>query len=215
MDTQTQTDTQPKPIDLKKLERQIKAREKRFNAADKAGKRVLIAKDVLADIKAQKLIAKRGSWIDTKEDWYGQLRSDTESTFSRYVEEHEKNIELRDKLAQMPSCTVCALGACFVSAVKRVDKLKLGALVGETDEDGRLYNVLGTAEGGWGAISKYLGKFFTKKQLELIETAFERGGGHTHAGWKAEDFWWQYDNDQDRMVAIMKNIIKNNGTFVP
>jgi len=71
-----------------------------------------------------------------------------------------------------------------------------------------------------------LNKIFSKKQLQLIEVYFEKGDGwFGEAGYTGnyigedsrhvEYFNEAYPDDDERLVEIMKNIVANDGTFVP
>jgi hypothetical protein len=68
-----------------------------------------------------------------------------------------------------------------------------------------------------------LDSIFTKKQLLLIEAAFEQGSGGLDNYYdksdtlhhKAVSFGYQYRFSEERFVAIMQNIIENKGTFRP
>jgi hypothetical protein len=73
------------------------------------------------------------------------------------------------------------------------------------------------------AIQKQLRKIFSRKQLMMIENAFEQGkGGLTdelrrsdrNLYIKCASSYWGLDATE-RLEAIMNNIIQNNGEFVP
>jgi len=51
---------------------------------------------------------------------------------------------------------------------------------------------------------------FSSSQLRLIEEAFEIWGDNA-----ASAFGRRYADSKSRMLAILQNIIDNNGTFVP
>ena len=137
------------------------------------------------------------------------------------------------ELVPPKSCEVCAIGATFICALDRNDSLKVSEVAqdrhvgydGKTslDEDGMM---------------EYLGKWFSEKQLRLIECAFE-GEDVT------EEFTRWSDRLEDDVVsapakraialykvaraskrlkgtkpekvmkAIMHNVIRNDGTFKP
>lgn len=90
-------------------------------------------------------------------------------------------------------CTVCALGACFLAHVTRYNNLVVP------------YSLSG--QGGaslFGSVAReQLSDVFDLIQLGDIEGYFE-------------SFWGSQDiaDDRARLVAIMKNIIANKGTFV-
>ena len=90
-------------------------------------------------------------------------------------------------------CQACARGALFISTVRKENAfipdanfLDIYKSVGRSDFDPRLE------------------RLFSKAQLDDIETAFE--SPDTPEYYEADD--------HDRLVLILKNIIKNRGTFV-
>ncbi len=113
------------------------------------------------------------------------------------------------------SCTVCALGAMFLTHLDNTDSLKVTPT-------------------GWFRIESFdvyeqLSEVFTEEQLGLIEAAFEcdwgcyyddtwdieNGFPEDHPCFKAEAFGRSYTEPRERLVAIMENIIANEGTFKP
>lgn len=117
-------------------------------------------------------------------------------------------------------CTVCALGACFLSAVSISNRFNF------KDE---LYL---SGNGGGGSLqlegSKITGRLqsvFTAHQMALIENAFELGKGplisqqeqdiDAELVYASKTFGRRYKNSKDRLRAIMKNIVKNGGEFKP
>lgn len=115
----------------------------------------------------------------------------TEMTYLDGFHGHKYHADAREVVQQMPQCEACAKGAIFVAAVLRHND----AIVGEC------------AVGFVG----YLRRWFTAPQLRLIEGAFE-DFGTTQA---ASAFYAAHEDPEMRMRAIMRNIIKNNGTFKP
>jgi len=112
-------------------------------------------------------------------------------------------------------CEVCALGACLLSVVALENKFQF------------------TAEGDLFVTNKSvydrLRSVFTPRQLTLIEDAFEtrttNGLAREYAydnsyvevegQHEAQLFGMKYPTDKLRLRAIMKNIIKNGGEFIP
>jgi len=69
---------------------------------------------------------------------------------------------------------------------------------------------------------KYLKKFFSEKQLAMMECAFERGDGAaspSDIGDELFDQCQEFANDieepKERMRLVMENVILNKGTFRP
>jgi hypothetical protein len=150
----------------------------------RAKERVLIAKDALAWIEAGALIPAAGVYVLPE-------MSPSEE------EVKDSNKQLRD--VKLGKCDVCAKGCLFLAKAVRYD------------------NVLAsqwckTAEACWpGGV---LEEHFDCDQLALIEYTFE--------GWdydeqplneKANAFYYKYPDTKKRLVAILKNLIKHDGTF--
>lgn len=220
------------------VKREIAKRNKLFAAADAAGKRVLIAKDVIAQIKLGKFNPVTGSWVDAIDYRYnvfaaaGYNLENPSPTMPRPDINEESRSVREDFFAGLTgTCNCCALGAMFMSCTLNNNKTTMADLdevqyaLGDRIED----------RAKDGPMSNGLTKFFSFAQLKLIEQAYECGNG----GWGI-DLWidpktksnlierrqptpteakilaWRnkYPNDAERLVAIMTNIVKNNGTFV-
>ena len=179
-----------------------------FKKATKAEKRVMIAKDVLSQIKANRYIAECGTWVDA--NW--NIRNEIDGTESVQKLFADRTIE---------TCNVCALGSLFMSCtnlnnntcVSDINYGGEGTEIGERIQDGD-------------TLSNGLNKIFSKKQLQLIEVYFETGDGWfgeegytgVHIGEDSRHvnyFNDAYPDDDERLVEIMKNIVANDGTFVP
>lgn len=96
-----------------------------------------------------------------------------------------------------PKCMVCARGALLLSMVRKYNSYTLADL--RRGNEGQLR------------------KLFGNRQIEQMEAAFERWE-ETNQGYSAkrsQAFGSNYATDKDRLIAILKNIIKNNGTFKP
>lgn len=180
---------------------EIVANNEMFNQLSPAGKRVAIAKDVIAALQSLQVRARSGVWVDLKKapaNW-------------------DAGIELQPVFKQT-NCEACALGACFVSAVKLGNNCKLTE---DAKYDGFEFS---PPAGDWGkdttGMWTVLKRYFTERQLALIEFAFENGEGYykyrdVANSEAANDFYYKYEDDEARMLAIMQNIVVNNGTFKP
>lgn len=198
---------------VKKVNRQIARDNEKFEAMTPTEKRVQIARDVLSQLRLKRLTAVSGVWLQGGDDSPLFENKDV-----------EKNPELKDILAKTERCEGCALGGLFMCAVERADKIKLGELacVKEYKEEAKAYkntpeyinDVEGTME--FTDAFKYLKKFFSAHQLEMIEEAFEQGSGNcSTTNDHAAGFVIDIDDEEDRMRLIMENIIVNNGLFKP
>lgn len=176
----------------------FKARNALFAAATPAEKRAMIAQDVIDQLNAGKYTAEGGTWafIDT-----GSKELAAEQQVCDLIA--DKNTE----------CTCCALGALMLSEISINDKLTVEA----ADEE--FWNnslAIGIREEG-----DRLRDYFSDDQIRLIEIAFELGCGEFSPQGDSEGdeaavmFGEQYEEESDRLLAIMNNIIKNNGTFIP
>ncbi len=197
-----------KETDLKikqlKAEIEVEENNKKFYKATTAQKRVIICKDALIQIKLKKFIANSGRY----------LQSDELCSISNNVD----SIELKSILPQVKSCQVCAKGALFLSEVMNRNNYKVGydlVLIDNIKSD----NIQERLEG-----------LFAKNQLDLIEVAFEKriidpdndyickdqyDDTPTKIAEKAIKFGEKYSKANDRLIAILDNIIFNKGTFKP
>ena len=112
------------------------------------------------------------------------------------------------------TCAVCALGACFASAVRLSNGVALSeetiSVDHSTDDN--------TANFGNDAVfNEKVASYFSNRQLALIESAFEKDDDFSR-GYDVEDaidFGQAYEDDTDRLQAIMENIVEHEGEFVP
>ena len=178
-----------------------------FKKATKAQKRVMIAKDVLAQIKAERCFPKRGEWVRP-------LWSDDQKSIDIKL---DPNSSIKDafKSKAINSCEVCALGGLFMSCTNLNNNTTVG--------DMKTEYYIGEFVNDDVKISNELNRIFTQKQLMLIETYFEGGAGYFksyshHFSYSDEKllviFFKSFDDDE-RLKMIMQNIIDNNGTFKP
>ena len=114
----------------------------------------------------------------------------------------------------LPACNCCALGAMFMSCTLYNNNQSL-----ERFEEEAAYDFDARVEDkSMGGFSNGFDKFFSRSQLKLIEAAYEGGMGAFEAPRAKEDVYdWinRLPHNEKRMVAIMENIVANNGTFVP
>jgi hypothetical protein len=171
----------------------------------KAEMRIAIAKDVIAQIKAKKYNPTNGVWVVSDcgqeyDDWLLTAASSCEVDVQVYT----KNIN---------KCNVCALGSLFVSAVNKYNNV-YGTF--DSVSTYEVFSSIGTEEK-----KSPLLRYFSSSQLQLIEFTFEGGMGafyfydNSSTAERAYAFYEQYPDDKDRLIAIMKNIIKNKGIFKP
>lgn len=161
-------------------------------------RKVQIAKDVLARLDANKLIAKHDSWI--KEKWD--------------IKEFGLETELQE-IIKGKTCTACAVGALFVCKIDRVNSLKLSDLNVNYDEQA----FVSAAD-----MEYYLDDCFSFEEIMLIESAFENGCGAYSGASRyfptpriidEEDVLNAWFSPEQRIRILMKNIIDNEGVFNP
>lgn len=188
-----------KKLTIKEYNAQIEKDAKKFAKLDKAGKRVMIAKDILLQLDSKKLIANAGKYIQR------------DSLNLKYDEDIKANYH------KIKECKVCALGACLMATTKFNNKLKF-------DDIGDSFGELNLTK-----TSSLLLDLFSKKQLLLIECAFEGNQDYGDRfsknafgielspmeNQKADNFQSNYEGDDERLRTIMENIITNKGTFKP
>ena len=170
-----------------------------FKKATKAQKRVMIAQDVLAQLKTKRYVAESGCWVQPNyySDW--KQLSDKDSVQELFA---AKKIE---------SCNVCALGGLFMSCTNFINNTLLEDLY---DVSGDLGNLIDEEE----QLSNKLNKIFSTNQLKLIEMYFEANGGFFREDDEDDRigvFYNKNSSDKKRLQLIMENIVENGGTFVP
>jgi hypothetical protein len=204
-----------KPLTPKQVAVIIKKLTAKFKKAGKAEKRMIIAQDVIDAVHAGRFIPERGAFVDS-------ALLDDQASMYKYPGYSDKGKRLKPKdesiqalLVANPEseCRVCALGGLVVACTLLNNHTKLSDLsddffnLGETISEGR-------------KIVNGLNKVFSRSQLILIELAYEHGlgyfnGGDAGSSTAAINFGGKYDSEEKRLVAIMKNIVKNKGTFKP
>lgn len=162
----------------------VKRTNKKYEAATKAEKRVMIAKDTIARIEADNIIPRHtGVVTDINPDY---------RFFKDFINTTGE------------SCQVCAKGALFCSLVGRVNDVKTEDIDNHSNDKydlvhEKLLDVftlkqLDLIETAYECCS-YLGEIDGKSAR------------------KAEKFYDKFSDNDKRLIAICKNIIANQGTF--
>ncbi len=180
-------------------ETQIKKWNESFKRLSKPEQRVAIAKDVLAQIKAKKYIPYTRDYIRLK------FGSPTSGSVQKQFDEI--------------NCHVCAIGSLFMSKVKFTNKCDFENIPSGSEQ------------------AKQLEKYFSKKDIALMEYVFEDFDLNEEIKYKSYDlgvyqghsisneeilriqkaqtlFKSNTDNEEERLIKMMKHLIKNNGEFV-
>lgn len=160
-----------------------------FNKKTKAQQRVIIAKDVLLRINDDKIIPTQGRFCKLP----AKIAEDNSASLQDFMNKNKKH------------CYACGKGSLFMSFVGIKNEFTRGDIYGGE-------NINSSA-------MIALSKIFTPQQLALIETAFEKVYYYWNVGLtvtqktKAIEFGKKFKYPSGRLIAIMKNIIKNKGTF--
>lgn len=186
--------------------------------------RVAVAKDVIKMVKDGQITAERGSYFESNFQLHpiGRLKRFFKNIFfNRMMERAEGDLlasaSLKDAIPSMlseASCQVCARGAAFLAYVKRFNKVKIGQFF---DSDGNVNDDKSRI------ISKRKSReLFGAKNVQFIEVAFEGDPRRCPSNRlrmaekvRAVQFYEAIPGGDDRLIAIMKNIIANEGTFKP
>lgn len=184
---------------VKSLNKKIAKDNLEFQKLSPAEKRVQIARDVLAQLASKRLIARGRTWLRQPEK---DMLLETKTALKN------KDVELQTVLSGLKKCEGCALGGMFMCAVERADNLKISQLINFDTVERNKEDLIVEGDDAF----SYLGKFFSRNQLDLIESAFERGNGASSET-RSENFVYNIDDPSERMRLIMENIIANNGTF--
>lgn len=186
--------------ELKQLQEIQKTNEK-FKKLTLKEKRIAVCQDVLAQLKAEKYKATQGTYVHIN------------------ALDEDKMIEDLSELVcdkNAPECTVCAKGALFLSQVRKGDNFSVDNIRGF---DGLSWDIDIYAED----FDDYQEEIFTRYQLDLIEYVFERKNQVVATNFKDSDLvkidrflsLHAYATSEEMLVAILTNMIKNNGTFKP
>jgi hypothetical protein len=184
-----------------------------FKKASKAEKRVMIAGDVIKQVKARKYEATCGLYVDFN-----------------FGGSNPKGVVVGGSvqetlLTKNPKCKVCGIGSLMLSAIRYNNNVKWkesdwrdSSILDEMDyyDNGDLIYSKND-ENAYLDASKNLNKFFSERQLRLIESAFEVRAFHSDNQQyvEAEEFGQKFIDDKKRLLAIMNNIVENKGTFKP
>jgi hypothetical protein len=181
------------------METKTKNLNAEFKKATKAQKRVMIAQDVLAQLKAKRYVAESGCWV----------KPNIDSAWEQKLSHHDSVQELFIE-QKIESCNVCALGGLFMSCTNFNNNTLLEDL---DDASEGLGNLIEEEQ-----LSNKLNEIFSTNQLKLIESYFEANGGFFRdydEDDRIEVFYNKNSSDKKRLQLIMENIVENNGTFVP
>lgn len=177
-------------------------------------KAVAIARDVLKLIRTRNIrVLDSNTYINT--GFIGKIEMDK---------------QLQKSLKKLKNCEVCALGACMLAKVDLFNKCKINEVLTQVQNwdstPSNRFLVHSRSD-----VADQLSSMFSEEQLDLIEAAFECNDSNARSSNKksyipdyqltdfgvkcqqAVKFGEQYPEPKERLRAIMKNIIKNDGVF--
>lgn len=168
-----------------------------FLSKTKPQQRVALAKDALKWLKDDLIKAETGTVCEL--DFDDAPRGDQ---VQPYLIKAIKNKDL--------NCDVCLRGALLLAAVFRNNHFTCD----ELEWSSGMYSPTNR-------VDQRLNKHFSRDQIALMEGAFEGSiSPSAHKRLRSAknreavlDFCLKYNSDHERMVAILKNLIKNKGTF--
>lgn len=171
----------------------------------RAKRALAVAKDVLEQLDRQDLPLNTES---RKGYVYGNL-----SFLNNSLEDDLQNHA--DKLQE--TCTVCALGACLLSAARVYDQIPVKNVIDSPSEvDPNNYFI------SHNLIISALENIFSGQTCTLIEAAFEQSymllnftetvSIEQLRG--AAAFGCRYNSDEERLRGIMENVVENEGNFL-
>lgn len=173
----------------------------KFEALSKEEKKVLVAKDVLAQIKAGKYIANKGEYVKI------------------YNTPIELSKDIKKNFNKIEKCYVCGIGACLMSITRFANKLTFED-VGIRFNDYCCNEDVGISQN---KIKSLLTSVFTEEEIATIESLFEGGNtayaehnlGLNRRTREAIKYNYEYTlgdlQPKERLIYIMKNIIANKG----
>jgi len=126
----------------------------------------------------------------------------------RLFDEKDVGKDVRDVLKKkMKTCQVCAVGAVMVSSILRFDNMPVTKGAIERHNGG---DYLAEAAG-----DRTFKSPFSAKQLMVLEAEFEDYSRYGENYNPLGLFCRKFKNRAKRLTAMMENVIRNKGKFVP
>lgn len=177
-------------------------------------KRVMIAQDVVAQLRLDKFLATSGDYMVLSQGSYNleSFSADDLEGTDLTRQQISQIFASPDPLHTMfnaknaPQCNVCAIGAACCSAVRLFDDASYG-------EDHQVPKHVSIDM--WGTV----GRYFSKEQQQLMEGWFERWekteGEDDKRYVTGITKEWRLITPADRLMAVYSDIAANKGTFNP
>lgn len=174
-----------------------------LKSVPKSTARILICYDALLQLRQKKIKPRKNVYLDLAE--------------SKKVGKRQSNLQLDQVIEKQSYCEACALGTLLVSRARIFNSLKISNFMTEWGLD-----FCNSGDSSGYHLMNSLLPYFEKEQLSLIEACFE-GYGQGMAGRDCKvdsekiirPFAKKYKTAESRLIAILKNIISNDGLFIP
>lgn len=128
----------------------------------------------------------------------GQFEAGADYSDERFWSEKDE-ADVQSIILSGQPCSQCAAGSLLLSQVAYSNRLtasEVSDFQNETETEA----------------DKYFGNLFSYYQAQLIEAAYEN---YSSSFPEVCNLCSRYRDRKERMIAIMQNIIDNNGTFIP
>ncbi len=183
-----------------------------FYKLSKPEQRVLIAQDAINQVIANQFTPMQNVYARFEFSDISKVKQST--SLQPFVKDE-----------QIP-CEVCGVGGLIISMIRLANHVKFNYQAQHGDW---YYKNISQNSCMLQPDSVPIYKYFTKRQLAMIETAFEleprdcndeleyelEYGLDDDIIDKCKEFGRNYENLSDRFIAIMENIVKNKGMFKP
>lgn len=150
--------------------------------------RVVIAKDALTQLRAEKYAATKGIYIDDN------LLSSLRDTYNK-----EGNICAQSSLSSLKKCKVCAKGAIYLSTVRKFNDVKLERFCNDSTNKA----------------NEIFGETLLNKVERAFEKWTDMDKRYIETNSNLNKFINKYPDRNIRLEKILLNIIRNKGVFKP
>ena len=212
---------------MKKLSKKAKTKKVKkvkFEKLTPPQKRVAIARDVLEQIRMGRYISSTGAYVS------GLLMKNGQERY------HVSDKGIKGNFGKIKKCEVCAMGACLMSITKFENKLTFGNIGSsmeqlKNDKTKELFasifspeqlllierafegNLGGTTVGA-NIFGLREGDFFNQiEKCHDFYKKFNKSPKDSATSKEINDL--RKLNEEKRLIAIMRNLIRNKGMFIP
>lgn len=149
--------------------------------------------------------------VDIAKDVIKQMRGDNIKPFpGKFLHGNFAGMTEGKRIREEAKCEVCALGSMMLACMGLDPKTKFEAT--QFYGDGPMASIHNVC------CKDALAPFFSVRQLMMIEAAFELYHTSLYPNDRGYARWYEDHvgiEPRERMIAVMENIIANDGVFVP